>query len=70
MVVTIITYIFAVEKRKDRLMSQIEYVTIKNASRKVLKKMRQMGEEKAQRLQRIQERWDAGEYKDVKVVQL
>lgn len=70
MVVTIITYIFAVEKRKDRLMSQIEYVTIKNASRKVLKKMRQMGEEKAQRLQKIQERWDAGEYKDVKVVQL
>lgn len=70
MVVTIITYIFAAEKRKDRLMSQIEYVTIKNASRRVLKKMRQMGEEKAQRLQKIQERWDAGEYKDVKVVQL
>lgn len=70
MVVTIITYIFAAEKRKDRFMSQIEHVTIKNASRRVLKKMRQMGEEKAQRLQKIQERWDAGGYKDVKVVQL
>ena len=52
------------------MMSQIEYVTIKNASRKVLKKMRQIGEEKAQRLQKIQERWDAGDYKDVEVVQL
>ena len=51
-------------------MSQIEYVTIKNASRKVLKKMRQIGEEKAQRLQNIQERWDAGDYKDIEVVQL
>lgn len=51
-------------------MSQIEYVTIKNASRKVLKKMRQAGKEKAQRLQNIQERWDAGEYQDVEVVQL
>lgn len=34
-------------------MKQIEYVTIKNASNKVLKKMRQIGEEKAQRLQKI-----------------
>ncbi len=51
-------------------MSQIEYVTIKNASRKVLKKMRQIGEEKAQRLQSIQERWEAGDYKNAEVVQL
>ncbi len=51
-------------------MSQIEHVTIKKASRKVLKKMRQIGEEKAQRLQKIQERWEAGEYKDIEVVQL
>jgi len=58
------------QPNKDRIMSQIEYVTIKNASRKVLKKMRQIGEEKAQRLQSIQERWDAGDYKDVEVVQL
>ena len=41
-------------------MKQIEYVTIKNASNKVLKKMRQIGEEKAQRLQKIQDRWDKG----------
>lgn len=51
-------------------MEQIEYITIKNASNKVLKKMRQIGEAKSQRLHRIQERWDAGEYKDVEVVQL
>jgi len=54
----------------DRIMSQVEYVTIKNASRKVLKKMRQIGEEKAQRLQKIQDRWDSGEYQDVEVIQL
>ena len=51
-------------------MSQIEYVTIRNASRKVLKKMRQIGEAKAERLQKIQERWEAGDYKNVEVVQL
>ena len=51
-------------------MKQIEYVTVKNASNKVLKKMRQIGEAKAQRLQEIQDRWEAGEYKDVEVVQL
>ncbi len=32
--------------------------------------MRQIGEEKAHRLQKIQDRWDAGEYKDIEVVQL
>lgn len=51
-------------------MAQVEYITIKNASRKVLNQMRKIGEEKALRLQKIQERWDAGDYKDVKVVQL
>lgn len=51
-------------------MAQIEYVTIKNASRKVLQKMRQIGEKKAQRLQTIQERWEAGDYKEIEVVQL
>ena len=51
-------------------MTQVEYITIKNASKKVLDKMREIGEEKAQRLQEVQERWDAGDYKDVEVVQL
>lgn len=51
-------------------MKQMEYVTIKNASNKVLKKMRQIGEEKAQRLQKIQDRWDNGEYENLEVVQL
>ena len=51
-------------------MSQIEYITVKNAPRKVLNHMRQIGIEKAQRLQKIQERWENGEYKNVEVVQL
>lgn len=51
-------------------MTQVEYITIKNAPRKVLNKMREIGEKKAQRLQEIQERWDAGDIKDVEVVQL
>lgn len=51
-------------------MAQVEYITIKNASSKVLKKMRKIGEEKAQRLQDIQNRWDSGDYKDIEVVQL
>ena len=51
-------------------MSQTEYITVKNASRKVLNRMRQIGIEKAQRLQKIQERWEAGDYNTVEVVQL
>ena len=51
-------------------MAKTEYITIKNASRKILKRMRDMGVAKAQRLQKIQERWDKGEYKDVEVIQL
>jgi len=51
-------------------MAQTEYITIKNASHEVLKRMRQIGQEKAQRLQKIQERWEAGDYDDVEVVQL
>ena len=51
-------------------MVKTEYITIKNASRKVLRRMRQIGVEKAQRLQEVQNRWDAGEYKNTEVVQL
>ena len=51
-------------------MSKTEYITIKNASRQVLQRMRQLGLEKAQRLQEVQERWDAGEYKNSEIVQL
>ena len=43
---------------------------MKNASRKILKRMHDMGVAKAQRLQNIQERWDKGEYEDVEVIQL
>lgn len=51
-------------------MTNTEYITIKNASRKVLQRMRQIGVEKAQRLQEVQKRWDSGEYKNAEVVQL
>lgn len=51
-------------------MANTEYITIKNASRKVLQRLRQIGLEKAQRLQEVQERWDAGEYNDSEIVQL
>jgi hypothetical protein len=51
-------------------MAQIEYTIIKNASRKTLNRLRQMGVEKAKRLQQIQERWDNGCYKDVQIVTL
>ena len=51
-------------------MAQIEHIIIKNASRKVLDKMRQIGQKKAERLQNVQDRWDAGEYNHLEVVQL
>lgn len=51
-------------------MTQIEYTIVKNASRKTLNRLRQMGVEKAKRLQQIQERWDKGCYKDVQIVTL
>lgn len=43
-------------------MAQVEHITINNASRKVLDRMRQIGHKKAERLQKIQEQWDAGKY--------
>ncbi len=51
-------------------MAKTEYITIKNASRKVLLRMRQIGIDKAQRLQEAQKRWDDGEYKNSDIVQL
>ncbi len=51
-------------------MANTEYITIKNASRKVLQRMRQIGIDKAQHLEEIQKRWDDGEYKDSEIIQL
>ena len=64
--------IFATDKSRleKRVMTNTEYITIKNASRKVLNRMRQIGIDKAQRLQEVQKRWDAGEYKNSEIVQL
>ena len=49
-------------------MAQIEYLTVKNACKTTLKRLHKIGVEKARRLQRIQERWEAGEYNDVEVI--
>ncbi len=51
-------------------MAKTEYITVKNASKAVLRRMRQVGVDKAKRLQKIQERWENGDYKDVEIVQL
>lgn len=51
-------------------MKQTKHITIKNAPKKILNRMRQIGIEKAERLQAIQERWDNGEYENVEIVQL
>ena len=51
-------------------MAKVEHITIKNASRKVLDRMRKIGQQKAERLQTIQDRWDAGEYDHIEVIQL
>lgn len=51
-------------------MKQIKNVSIKKASKAMLKRMRQMGIDKAERLQNIQKRWDNGEYKDVEIVNI
>lgn len=56
--------------RNVDIMAKTEYITIKNASRKVLLRMRQIGIDKAQRLQEAQKRWDDGEYKNSDIVQL
>lgn len=51
-------------------MAKTEYITIKNASKKILKRMREIGITKAHRLQIIQDRWDNGDYKNTEVIQL
>ena len=51
-------------------MEQVKHIKIKKASRVALDKLRKIGLEKAARLQKVQERWERGEYKDVKMVQV
>lgn len=51
-------------------MAQVEHITINNASRKVLDRMRQIGHKKAERLLEIQKQWDAGKYSNIEVIQL
>lgn len=57
-------------KKEYSIMAQVEHITINNASRKVLDRMRQIGHKKAERLQEIQEQWDAGKYSNIEVIQL
>lgn len=49
-------------------MKQIQYTTIRKAPRKILDKLRQIGIEKAQRLETIQERWERGEYREAQTI--
>lgn len=49
-------------------MAQIEHNIVKNASRKTLNRLRQIGMEKAKRLEKIQECWENGGYSDVQIV--
>jgi len=46
----------------------ISDIVIKNPTKACMERLRKMGEEKARRLAKIQERWDNGEYKDARVI--
>ena len=51
-------------------MARIEHITVKNATRSTLNRLRQIGIEKANRLQQMKERWEQHGYDDVEVVHL
>ncbi len=51
-------------------MEQVKHIKINKASRASLDKLRKIGEDKAARLQKIQEQWERGEYKNVKIMQV
>ncbi len=46
----------------------ISNTIIKNPTRACVERLRKMGEQKAQRLAEIQQRWEKGEYNHVPVV--
>lgn len=49
-------------------MAQVDYIIIENAPRKVLNKLRQIGIEKAKRMQEGKEAWKRGDLKGVEIV--
>ena len=49
-------------------MAQVEYNTVKNASRKTLNRLRQIGIEKAKRLQQVQDCWEKGGYSHAQII--
>ena len=51
-------------------MAQIEYITVKNATRSTLNRLRRIGVEKAKRLQQAKECWEQHCYDNVEVTQL
>lgn len=51
-------------------MAQIKYITVKNASRSTLNRLRRIGLEKAKKLQQAKERWEQHCYDNVGIVQL
>ena len=46
----------------------ISNTIIKNPTKSCMDRLRKMGEEKAKRLSRIQERWEKGEYKNAEII--
>lgn len=46
----------------------ISNTVIKNPSKACINRLRKMGEEKAKRLAKIQERWEKGEYENATVI--
>ena len=48
----------------------ISDIVIKNPTKDCMERLRKMGEEKARRLSRIQERWENGEYKDATLIRV
>ena len=46
----------------------ISNTIIKNPTKNCVDRLRKIGEEKAKRLSRIQERWEKGEYKNAEII--
>lgn len=43
-------------------------IVIKNPTKACMDRLRKIGEEKAKRLAKVQERWEKGEYKNVEII--
>ena len=55
-------------KRQSIMAYTISNTVIKNPTKACMRRLRKMGEEKAKRLAKIQERWENGEYENATVI--